>query len=894
MEWLQESNGRNQVENDVFWIRGKPGAGKSTLMRYMCKTFRNQTPTESKQYTEVKSSKYFFSRLGTDSEHTINGFLLALLAQLCITYQELVPLIAAIFGQQKKSFLRNREDFWNNDLAIDALNIISTQTIVTGFLVLYVDGVDECEGDLDFLLTQLLRFIRQINHGPLKIKACIASRDYPDIRKSLYKSKGFAIHDWTARDIQKYVSGVLQGEVVETLHDSELETLNDAVLRKAEGVFIWVKIVVNELSLHLERGGGYSEVFQILSRLPGDITDLYEAILTEIAEKGYLTEAALWVEVIRIHTELPTRSSSGLSLNTGHVHDQWVEIDLLDIYFVMDDVRKAFTSNPEPMSKDLKIISARLAQKRLRERCRDLIQVQGSIASRWQRDSRVDDEPNEIDQLPIYQRHCTLFHGTFTEYILSESWQNWLKRLGDKATMEKVWERIMIVWLRRLQNEVHSTFWPIDWSDEANDNDIRFSPLYWLMVDLFNVGAYYERSTNRSIGPYLKILDSYLNKTDTRWCGRYLRGLLVDVSSWNPHRDRFAPILTHADLISIGVVHSLHLFVQEELEEVSIINFHKLLPFLTIIFHDVRTISKEMLTYLLDIGFSIDASLDLIPIKTRAEESWDEVLGVKWQSSEMEMNFHVFLPSCGSREPQCLNECFFAHSYSIVSAEFRWFELCAILLNHGLYIGNIASTFNAPLLHEILRYMGRHRHWTWFSLEESRTLLRDLLEAGANTEVRDERGRTAYESIAAPISSEESSMLLKGITEAYDEVLEIRDEHGRMVNANVASRPRAQKLYEDVISELDSSDSDWKEKARQEDLKRCQSAEEENERWREIMRDDTFGEPLSDPKITNRIAELRAARFRLNAKRKYSSTGIENEGLGDSARRSCLTLDADT
>src|SRR5271156_4953557 len=61
-----------------------------------------------------------------------------------------------------------------------------------------------------------------------------------------------------------------------------LQELSDEVTGKARGVFIWVKLVVNELLEHLCNGSSISELREILSAIPTELEGLYERALTRL------------------------------------------------------------------------------------------------------------------------------------------------------------------------------------------------------------------------------------------------------------------------------------------------------------------------------------------------------------------------------------------------------------------------------------------------------------------------------------------------------------------------------------------------------------------------------------------------------------------------------------
>jgi hypothetical protein len=90
---------------------------------------------------------------------------------------------------------------------------------------------------------------------------------------------GFAIHEHTLGDIQLYTAQRITKELTHHLQPGGvdgLQELSDEVTGKAREVFVWVKLVVNELLEHLCNGSSISELREILSAIPTELEALYE------------------------------------------------------------------------------------------------------------------------------------------------------------------------------------------------------------------------------------------------------------------------------------------------------------------------------------------------------------------------------------------------------------------------------------------------------------------------------------------------------------------------------------------------------------------------------------------------------------------------------------------
>jgi len=90
-----------QDEERIFWISGKPGAGKSTFMRYVIGQQMTATLINESSPQRQLLIKYFFHGLGTPQEKTLSGMLHGLLRQLLLAVPELIAPILPIYEEVK-------------------------------------------------------------------------------------------------------------------------------------------------------------------------------------------------------------------------------------------------------------------------------------------------------------------------------------------------------------------------------------------------------------------------------------------------------------------------------------------------------------------------------------------------------------------------------------------------------------------------------------------------------------------------------------------------------------------------------------------------------------------------------------------------------------------------
>jgi hypothetical protein len=119
---------------------------------------------------------------------------------------------------------------------------------------------------------------------------------------------GLRIHEWTASDISAYVTSRLEG-VVDGIaaanrrsQRSPEKSLIKEIVRKAQGVFIWVRLVADDLIEGFEAGDTNAELKTRLANIPTKLEDLFERIIDEIPIP-YLRDTVNYFQILGCATQ---------------------------------------------------------------------------------------------------------------------------------------------------------------------------------------------------------------------------------------------------------------------------------------------------------------------------------------------------------------------------------------------------------------------------------------------------------------------------------------------------------------------------------------------------------------------------------------------------------------
>ncbi|KAK7991112.1 hypothetical protein PG990_015392 [Apiospora arundinis] len=298
-EWLESRNG-------VFWVYGKPGSGKSTFMKFLCSS--SDTPCYLQNWAGRKKliiAKFFFWNAGTALQKSQEGLLRSLLFEILRQCPELMPMV--------KGAAREIPD-WDDPEALRytpnlllLYKMVLAQDIPIKFCF-FVDGLDEFqENGRDHL--DLIRFLRQLQLSP-DFKLCVSSRPWTVFGDEfgLNPEWTLKLEDLTRNDIRRYVSDKLDEHPQFkklTLINENYSHIVDAVVNRAQGVFLWVYLVVRTLLEGLTFHDSVKTLYQRLQEFPPDLELFFQHLIDSVAPI-YRTQMARYFKIATLaHGPLP-------------------------------------------------------------------------------------------------------------------------------------------------------------------------------------------------------------------------------------------------------------------------------------------------------------------------------------------------------------------------------------------------------------------------------------------------------------------------------------------------------------------------------------------------------------------------------------------------------------
>ncbi|KAF2166224.1 hypothetical protein M409DRAFT_55088 [Zasmidium cellare ATCC 36951] len=416
--WLSEGNG-------LFWVCGKPGSGKSTLMKFLLHSPETTSLLNSWVSTGQRwvLADFFFWYLGTSKQKSTFGLLQGILYKILSECPELVPVACP----GRFSSAAHRRQAWTQQELLDAAYAIARTDCRSRFergngqeefdvrLVFFIDGLDEFDGDH----ADLISVLQGLAAGG-RIKVCVSCRPWNVFINAMGDTE-FAIHleHLTRNDIEHYVRDHLErAEKSQTnrthrfrRREPQAEKLIQAVVSKANGVFFWVFLVVRSLISGFEEGDSIEIMQDRLEQLPGELIPYFKLILSRM-DKVYqrITATALTIAGIPRRNDFP----------------QFVYVSFLDLWPIVDKPNHYANSNfayerslVAYSFDELQQMASETARL-VRSSCRDFLHVN-------QPEFREDGPLSSVDLMPNAQ--VEFIHRTVYDFLNLEDIRRILQRL---------------------------------------------------------------------------------------------------------------------------------------------------------------------------------------------------------------------------------------------------------------------------------------------------------------------------------------------------------------------------------------------------------------------------------------------------------------------------------
>ena len=476
---------------------------------------------------------YFFYELGDPQEKAFVSLLHAFVYRLLEELHHVSKPASSMLVQILEPYMRlMKKQPWAQKVLQEALWHVALNCPINAEVLLFVDGFDECDGNHVSQLDFLKDFVESSKGSKLSIKMCIASRAEVDIRLRLSTYPSLAIHHFTESDIASYVTERLKTawDLMASQPDGTTATFDqqliDDVVRKAEGVFLWVNLVVTQLVLAIETEAEASDLHRLVATLPEGLKQLYQSIVAKIP-KDRLHDAINLMHLTastNAHEVLPPRYGADTLWRMCNAMREPSTAISEKAYF-----EEGFSGDDVPKRKE----QCAAMRRRMQSSCRGLV--------------HCDDTPN------LCEANVTFLHRTCVEYVLNTEFFNQMVAKTDRNLIQNPEVSLMAMALRLLKTDPRHKPAFLGRSLEQ----VRSTHSRSTAVDTFFCRAKHAaRLTGSAQTLFVDELDRVLSMLQQEWPSFYYMTEISEVQlDWE------------TDVLCLAVHFDLTLYVSQAIEE---------------------------------------------------------------------------------------------------------------------------------------------------------------------------------------------------------------------------------------------------------------------------------------------------------------------------------------
>lgn len=275
-----------EQSSGVLFMRGKPGSGKSTLMKHLTGG-RGQQKVHQKLRKWAGQKKLvcistMFLLHGTPFQRSLEGFYRAFFFELLCQCPEFVEILFPKYPAQelandpyKSSFsLKTLRDAWER--------FTTTKNYTALRICLFIDGIDELEGNsLD-----RLEFARALRDWAQSDDVKIICSGRPNAELNIVfnqPQRRIDLQDCTKMDIRKILWKRFQGiRQFRDLTEDDLKALVNIISVQSEGVILWAVLVGKNIEEDIIHGQSFDAMKRTIQTLPRGIEDFFDAMWEDL------------------------------------------------------------------------------------------------------------------------------------------------------------------------------------------------------------------------------------------------------------------------------------------------------------------------------------------------------------------------------------------------------------------------------------------------------------------------------------------------------------------------------------------------------------------------------------------------------------------------------------
>ena len=271
----------SKQKQGLLWIKGKPGAGKSTIMKHSLEA------AERMRGRDTILASYFFHARGVLIQNSVIGLFRSILRQLLQKLPKSLEDLSSQYIRRCEIEGENETKWaWHETELQNFFKSSIVEAARTHDICLYIDALDECGEDV---ATHLVDFFQRFGSS---LAVCFSCRHYPFV--ALENGLEICVEDENAPDINTYIRTRIEGHVIQRDLSNPIRV---EIAARSRGNFQWWVLVVPQVLRLYRRGCSLTMLKTKINRIPPDLSEMYRELLGSIDEEDLSQSLCLiqWV-----------------------------------------------------------------------------------------------------------------------------------------------------------------------------------------------------------------------------------------------------------------------------------------------------------------------------------------------------------------------------------------------------------------------------------------------------------------------------------------------------------------------------------------------------------------------------------------------------------------------
>lgn len=231
----------------------------------------------------------------------------SLLCQILRECPELIPFASTRRWQADENSIAHKDAWTRKELTASLANIMARGQLTSRFCF-FIDGLDEHADENAGEHHELIGYLDLLAQSP-QVKLCVSSRPWTVFKDRYAERKDLTLvlEELTLGDMHRYVDGILNNdERFRQLVGREPQALalGFQIRGRAEGVFLWVYLVLRSLLKGLSEHDDTMELERRLSMIPSDLNAFFLKIFQNL-DPTYEREAMHAFHMSTVAPRLP-------------------------------------------------------------------------------------------------------------------------------------------------------------------------------------------------------------------------------------------------------------------------------------------------------------------------------------------------------------------------------------------------------------------------------------------------------------------------------------------------------------------------------------------------------------------------------------------------------------